>query len=239
MSAGGYFTFAGRSSRNFGILVDSVEGLWDSPERDFDSIEIPGRNGELTIDNGRWKNVDGTYKCGIGVDFQANYEAFRAFFTSCIGYKRLEDSWHPDEYRMARVKTGLSPDLFKNGLTGEFEVQVNAMPQRFLKSGETAISLSSGTKTVKNPTLYESHPLMTISGSGTIRIGSAVITVTSHSGVMVVDFEIGDAYSQAGNVNYNQYITLPAELPTLKPGNNNIVIPSGMTATITPRWWTL
>lgn len=239
MSAGGYFTIAGRSSRNFGILVDRVEGLWDSPERDTESIEIPGRSGDLTIDNGRWKNQKGTYKCGVGVDFQDNYEEFRAFFASLIGYQRLEDSWHPNEYRMARPAGGITADLFKNGLTGEFEVPLDAMPQRFLKSGETAISLSSGTRTVTNPTLYAAHPLMTVSGSGTIRIGSDSIIVASYSGVMVIDFEIGDAYSQTGNVNCNQYVTLPAELPTLKPGSNNIVIPSGMTATITPRWWTL
>lgn len=240
MSAGGYFIYAGRSSRSFGILVDSVEGIWDSPERDTKIVEIPGRHGSLTIDNGRWKNNQGSYNCGIGVDFQSRFEEFRAFFTSNIGYKRLEDSWHPDEYRMARPSAGLVAALFKNGLTGEFKVPLDVMPQRWLKSGETAISLSAGViTTLRNPTYYHAQPKLTVSGSGTIRFGSANIVVAAHSGVMVIDLALGDAYSQSGHVNYNQYITLPDTLPTLAPGNNNIGIPSGMTATITPRWWTL
>lgn len=239
MSAGGYFTLAGRSSRDFGILVDSVEGIWDSPERDYESVEVPGRSGELTIDNGRWKNVPGAYNCGIGVGFQSNYEEFRAFFASLIGYKRLEDSWHPDEYRMARPRGGLSPELFKNGLTGEFKVPLDAMPQRFLKSGETAISLSSGTRTLTNPTLYPAHPLMTVSGSGTIQIGNNSMVISAHSGQMIIDLETGDACSATGHVNYNQYLTYSSDIPVLAPGSNNIVIPSGMTATIKPRWWTL
>lgn len=240
MSAGGYFVYAGRSSRNFGILVDSVDGLWDSPERDTEIVEIPGRHGSLTIDKGRWKNNTGAYKCGIGVDFQSQFEEFRAFFTSQIGYKRLEDSWHPNEYRLARPRAGLAPTLFKNGLTGEFEVPLDAMPQRWLKDGEKAISLTAGTTTtLRNPTYYEAQPLLTVSGNGTIRIGSASIVVAVHSGVMVIDLALGDAYSQSGHSNYNKYLTLPDELPTLIPGSNNISIPSGMTVTITPRWWTL
>ena len=240
MSAGGYFIYAGRSSRDFGILVDSVEGLWDSPERDTESVEIPGRHGSLTIDNGRWKNNQGAYKCGIGVDFQAKFEEFRAFFTSNIGYKRLEDSWHPNEYRLARPRAGLAPSLFRNGLTGEFDVPLDAMPQRYLKAGETAIPLTAnGTTTLHNPTYYDAQPLLTVSGNGTIRIGSDAIAVAVHTGVMVIDLALGDAYLQSGHANYNQYLTLPDELPKLAPGDNNIIVPSGMTVTITPRWWTL
>jgi phage-related protein len=240
MSAGGFFVYAGRSSREFGILVDSVDGLWDSPERDTESVEIPGRHGALTIDNGRWRNNQGAYKCGIGVDFQPQYENFRSFFAANIGYKRLEDSWHPDEFRLARPRSGLAPTLFKNGLTGEFEVPLDAMPQRFLKTGETPVSLPAGrTTTIENPTRYAAQPLLTVEGSGTLRIGSDAVIVAQHPGVLVIDLALGDAYSQNGHENYNRYITLPDELPDLEPGANSIAVPSGMTVTITPRWWTL
>lgn len=239
MSAGGFFTYAGRSSRDFGILVDAVEGIWNSPERDYESVEIPGRSGELTIDNGRWKNVQGSYKCGVGVRFQSNYESFRAFISAQIGYKRLEDSWHPDEYRKARVSGSLSPELIRNGVAGEFELKLDAMPQRYLKSGEVSRSLSTGSNTLQNPTLYAAAPLMAVSGSGTLQIGGKSVQVLSHSGVMVIDFETGDAYASTGHVNYNQYLKFLSGVPELAPGTNYITIPSGMTASITPRWWTL
>ena len=74
MSAGGCFTFAGRSSREFGILVDEAGSFWNSPERDSEAVQGPGRNGDLIIDNGRWQNAPGQYVCGIGVNFRENYE---------------------------------------------------------------------------------------------------------------------------------------------------------------------
>jgi len=239
MSAGGYFTYAGRSSRDFGILVDKAVGIWDSPDRDCSSVEIPGRNGELTIDNGRWKNVPGRYECGIGVNFQTHFEDFRAFFAKIRGYNRLEDSWHSEEFRLARPSGNLSAELFKNGLTGEFAVEFSVMPQRFLKSGENSRSLSTGTNTIYNPTQYDAAPVLTVTGSGTIQIGSESMIVSTHSGQMVIDLETGDAYSATGHVNYNQFLTYSGNIPSLVPGNNNIVIPSGMTATIKPKWWTL
>ena len=135
MSAGGFFVYGGASSRDYGILIDSVSGIWDTPERDSEQIEIPGRNGDLTVDNGRWKNVPGTYTCGIGVDFKANFERFRAVVTAHRGYARLEDSWHPDEYRMAKLTGNIALELIRNGAAATFDVNFSVMPQRFLNSG--------------------------------------------------------------------------------------------------------
>ena len=153
MSAGGFFTFAGRSSREFGILVDEAGSMWNSPERDNETVQVPGRNGDLIIDNGRWKNTPGQYACGIGVDFGINFEAFRAFYSSVTGYARLEDSWHPDEFRLAKTAGILEPSLFKNGIAGEFAVGFEAKPQRFLKEGEIPREITSPA-TLTNGTFY-------------------------------------------------------------------------------------
>ena len=135
MSAGGFFVYGGASSRDYGILIDSVSGIWDTPERDSEQIEIPGRNGDLTVDNGRWKNVPGTYTCGIGVDFEKNFERFRAMITAHRGYARLEDSWHPDEYRMAKLTGNVALELIKNGAAATFAVNFSVMPQRSSTQG--------------------------------------------------------------------------------------------------------
>jgi len=50
------------------------------------------------------------------------------------------------------------------------------MPQRWLKSGETAVSVASG-GTITNPTLFESHPLLQVWGYGDIGINDDTVTI--------------------------------------------------------------
>lgn len=55
------FIFDGHNSADYGLVI-SGENTHNAPERDTDSLEIPGRSGTLTVDNGRWSNVDVPYK---------------------------------------------------------------------------------------------------------------------------------------------------------------------------------
>lgn len=52
------FYFNNVSNTNFSLIVEEIEGLYDSFERDVEFIEIPGRNGELIVDNNRVKSRD-------------------------------------------------------------------------------------------------------------------------------------------------------------------------------------
>lgn len=240
MSAGGYFTYAGRSSRNFGILIDDVTGIWDAPERDCEQIEIPGRNGDLTIDNGRWKNVEGRYICGIGVNFQTNFENFRSFYAGKIGYNRLEDSWHPEEFRLAKPTGTLTPALIRGGAAGTFDVGFTVMPQRFLKTGETAQTFtSSGSLT--NPSDQTAKPLLRVYGTGRFSIGSTTMEITSASSYTDIDCDICECYRGSLADNRNSYVKLlSGSFPTLKAGTSGVTLGSGITRiVITPRWWKL
>ena len=52
-----YFTFGGTSSASFNFIIVENDNL-NSFENDFELIEIPGRNGDLVIDNKRKKNKE-------------------------------------------------------------------------------------------------------------------------------------------------------------------------------------
>ena len=52
------FYFNNVSNTNFSLIVEDIEGLYDSFERDVEFIEVPGRNGELIVDNNRVKSRD-------------------------------------------------------------------------------------------------------------------------------------------------------------------------------------
>ena len=117
----------------------SGSGTFSAPQRDVTMVSVPGRNGDLIIDNGKWNNITVTYPCFIRDNFDQNMAAFRSLMCSKLGYQKLEDSYHPDEYRLGAFSEGLFPTMRQRNKGGEFDVVFNCKPQRFLKSGETPI----------------------------------------------------------------------------------------------------
>ena len=119
----------------------SGSGTFSAPQRDVTMVSVPGRNGDLIIDNGKWNNITVTYPCFIRDNFDQNMAAFRSLMCSKLGYQKLEDSYHPDEYRLGAFSEGLFPTMRQRNKGGEFDVVFNCKPQRFLKSGETPIQI--------------------------------------------------------------------------------------------------
>ena len=163
------FTFDGEKSTDYGVAILG-EGVFNAPERDVEMITIPGRNGTFALDNGRFKNIEVTYPANLIASSEADFadalSDFRNMLCSKKGYVRLQDDYHPNEYRMAVYKEGLDVDE-KVLRAGEFEITFDCKPQRWLTSGETETTVTSG-GTVTNPTLFESGPLLAIKGYGTI-----------------------------------------------------------------------
>lgn len=137
-----YFTLNGRSSAEWGIVCSS-DTSYNAPARDVKAIQVPGRNGELHIDNGRWQNIDLTYNdCVIESDFGDKFDDFRAYCARQRGYQRLEDTFHPNEFRLADMTQGIKVKrLGTRYNSGRFDLTLNCKPQRFLKSGEEPITI--------------------------------------------------------------------------------------------------
>ena len=116
--------------------------IFDRPERDISVVSVPGRNGDLIFDNGRYKNVDRTYQIHVvGVE---NVHSLIRDLTSTIGYQRLEDEYDPNVYMMARIKSKPSVKKFV-GNAVLLTVTFDRMPQRWDKNE----GLSSGKRYFK------------------------------------------------------------------------------------------
>lgn len=172
------FTFDGENSRNYGVYITG-QGVFNAPKRNVEMVEIPGRNGAYALDKGTFNNIEVTYPAGIFADTETDFaEAvsdLRNFLCSRVGYVRLEDDYNPNEYRLAIYKSGLDVD-HDLLIAGEFDLVFECKPQRFLKSGETAISVTSG-DTITNPTLFDAKPQLQVWGYGNIGIGSQTINI--------------------------------------------------------------
>lgn len=175
------FTFDGQNSGSYDVYITG-EAVYNAPERTVEMITIPGRDGDLALDKGRFENIPVKYPAGMFGDdqsaFAAKVRAFRNMMASRVGYCRLEDEYNPDEYRLALYKSGLEVEPVPFQRAGEFDILFDCNPFRFLKSGEAAVAVANN-GTLTNPTLFESKPLLEVKGSGNINLGSDTIKVTN------------------------------------------------------------
>ena len=157
-------------SADYGIYI-SGEGVFDAPKRSIEMVSVPGRNGDIVIDNGYYENIEVTYPSFNYepdlASFRLALAQFRNALVSQTGYQRLSDTFHPDEYRMAIYSAGLEVDPIKYNTAAKFDIKFDCKPQRYLVSGEESVEVTSGQDLV-NPTLYDAEPLLAVEGHGAI-----------------------------------------------------------------------
>ena len=235
----GIVVFNGISSQDLHIQVQT-EPSYDFPEKDYEVTHVPGRNGDIVIDQGSWQNVSRKYNLAMDagkISYTEVASKLVQWLHSASGYARLEDSYEPDFYRMAMYKdSGSISNIFNKA--GQIEVEFTCKPQRYFKSGEAA-DIFVASSEYRNPTDFPAKPLIKIhgSGSGVVGIGTYTVTINDIIDGMIVDSEQQDTYKDHMNCNSKVSIT---EYPKLVSGNNVISISGGVTSIeIIPRWWTL
>ena len=230
------FMFNGKYSTDYGIYI-SGEGTYNSPELDVDVVSVPGRNGDLVFSNKRYKNITVEYPAFIRSEFADNAQSAKAWLLRPQKYCRLQDDYHPDEYRLALFEGPLNFDMQFLNHSGMCTVSFNCKPQRYLVSGEEQFNCTNG-GSIYNPTLFDAEPLILVSGSGagTLHIGEYTVQILSLSN-LILDCETQNAYYGSTNLNS----TISADIfPKLTAGNNVISWSGGIQSVkITPRWWTL
>ena len=174
--------FGGVSAASYGIFI-SGEGVYSTPERAVEMVTIPGRNGALSIDQGRYENITIEYPALVHgrtqEEMRRKLSAFMNAVASQHGYQRLEDTYHQEEYRLAIYQAGIAVEPIVYGRAAKFTLQFNCKPQRFLKSGEEEVAVASGSA-INNPTPFDSQPLLEIKGYGEMQIGDYPIDLNGY-----------------------------------------------------------
>lgn len=243
MGVRNHFIFNGQSSLDYGVYIGG-QGTYNAPQRDISKVSIPGRNGDLIMDNGRFLNVQVSYPIVVMDRFRDRTYAIRAWLSSPTTYARLEDTYHPDEYRMGMLTGGIQFETSAFNLTGKAVVTFDCKPQRFFKEGETAKVISQTGGVVKSPTLFPSKPLIRInmkSGQsvGYVLFGNQIVNVHDASEYVDVDCELMDCFKGTDNCNY-QVDFGGGTFPQLEPGTTVLTLsPSIDSVEVTGRWWTV
>lgn len=200
-----HLTYDGVDSSSFGVFI-SGDGVFDAPARRGEMISIPGRNGSLFMDEGVFENITVEYPAFIGTGYEALFRTklgdLRSWLSSRGNYKRLTDTYHPDEFRLGIFREGLEVDPQHITRAGGFTMKFDCKPQRFLISGENPVYFTSN-GTITNPTLFASSPLIKVTGNGTVSIGEDGkyrFVVSGNTGTIWIDTEIMEAYFPIGDL---------------------------------------
>ena len=267
-----YLTYDGVNSSDYGVFISGA-GVFNAPARRGESITIPGRNGTLFMDEGAFENIEVNYPAFIGTGYENIFRtalaSLRSELTSRGNYKRLTDTYHVDEFRLAVYKSGLEVEPKVYNRAGGFTIKFDCKPQRFLVSGETA-QVFTAPGTITNPTEFASSPIIKVTGNGTVAIGNYLFTVKNNTTTIIIDTELMDSYVPAsdlylltdenGNVlmneigieievangniyplNMNSHIEFANSIiPKIEPGEVRILKSNTITRLeIIPRWWRL
>ena len=235
-----HVTFAGTDLTAFGVYI-SGSGVYNAPERGYEEIIVPGKNGTLYGDEKRMGNVEVTYPAFMYADFANNARALRSFLLSKVGYQRLQDTYHPNEFRHAIFHGGTEFEMTSKLDAGQFDLTFDCKPQRFLLSGENTVTFTD-TGTLTNPTLFNAQPMIRAYGVGSFTIAGTTVTVASvllSSGYTDFDCELMDAYCGTSLRNHVVSITGTNDFPVLVPGENAISMTGITKLEIIPRWFNI
>lgn len=227
-------TFNGIDFSTYQTFVDGSQ-LFDTPDKDVTFFSIPGKNGDLSISNDRFNNIEVSVNCFIRTNFIENYNNLINFLYSQEGYQRLEYSAETDIFRMASFVKAIQPDTGAFLKYGQFTLVFNCKPQKWLKTGEIDRRVTSS-RVLNNPTLFDSKPLLVVTGTGTININDSELVLAQNTSQVYIDCELEDAYE--GTINRNPDLTITNGFPRMKPGNNTITV-TGCTVDVFGRWWRL
>lgn len=232
-----FIKYDGGLSSDYDLLILEAPAF-ERSRRKQTVYNVPGRNGAIVYQQDAWDDVPRPYKVGLmqktGKTLTEAVDAFEAWLNSKTGYKRLEDSFEPDVFRLAYYGGGVGFDN-KRMQAGEAELVFTCRAERFLKSAETPITVTNGSS-INNTTLFTSKPLIHIEGSGTVTvsIGGKTISATL-TDYINIDCDTMNAYRLASE---NKNGNISGSFPVIPSGNQTVGITGSPTlVTIVPRFF--
>lgn len=182
-----------------------------TPEMDYEAIDVPGRDGSLTIEKG-YKDI--SFECHYNVLESYNIKALmrkiKAFF---LGKTRLQFSDDTVYYKIKQVV--VSEVANEEEGYGTFTVSFTCDPFQYALTSSFDLR---ATGSVDNPGSYRSLPYLRIYGSGTLTINGKSLVLRDVTDYIELDCELWNAYK--GREDMNQHMT--GEFPILVPGRNTV-----------------
>ncbi|MGL5460721.1 MAG: distal tail protein Dit [Cetobacterium sp.] len=165
-----YFIYNGIKSTDMGLNIKNKPSI--SPiERNIETVEVDGRNGELIFDKGNYKNLIIRVECILNRDRETSIlnriTNLRTWLQKEFDYKKLYFSDDLGYYYEAVCINKLDIDEVFNEI-GEGELSFTCKPLKVFDDEE--IEITSNNQLIYNPYNYPSEPVISVFGNGDIKI---------------------------------------------------------------------
>ena len=226
------FKFRGKDSIfDYGVYV-SKNPIIVQPKRNCEVTEIPGKSGALVNDLGTYSTFLLPIECALvskdEQDLRNKMQQVKAWLSG--GEDSLILSSQPERKYLASVWDEIDISA-EEEVFGSF--LVNFLCQPFLYEAFASSLLSqSGTVILINMGTFKSAPKIKLYGTGnpTLIVNGVSFTITGVTTSVTVDSSLYEAYTDTA------LLTTSGSFPELQTGHNEVIIPEGFTADITPNW---
>lgn len=233
-----YFIFRGIDSRDIGVVVEDMFDV-HRPKRNVQTIQVPGRDGRLTQDDGTYDTytISGKINC-FGAPLSDVYAWLSGSGDLILGDEPTRS------IRTSAIAQVKNTRFRCDGCYDSLQVSFDCQPFRYhveQTEGANDILLTSSPATITNPGTYKSAPRIKITGTGDVvlTIGTQIVEADDLGGGIILDSELGECFDLTETQLKNSVVTLmDDDFPTLAPGANIISwTGTGVTKiTVTPRW---
>ncbi|MBP2057017.1 phage-related protein [Lactobacillus colini] len=198
-----------------GMYISQTQ-VFNAPKNRFETISIPGRNGDLVTGEEAWDNIKVSYNCYVPKNAKQVIEYLKQLLFNTSGYVRIEDTINGDKFRLGFYDSGLDDiSMSLNAIQASFTLTFNCKPQHFLRIGETWYDFLNKTSSgavnqVRNlpifssPTTFPSSPIIKVLTNnqwGYFKIDDEKIEVANlHNKVLVIDTETLNCFDENGNL---------------------------------------
>lgn len=213
---GGIISFNGQNSDSFGIIIERCP-YPNKPVRRGTIFQIPGRNGNLVIEDGTYENVTRKFNVyfltepgGNGVYDRSSTIA--QWLLGSSGYCKLSTDYEPDVFYLARFAGPLDIEA-RLGHFGRATLEFDCYPQRFESLGHVYSdygTLSSGSAAITNTGIMIAKPMIKVTGKGNVVLDFSSAATGNTTEVdfafssskietIILDCDLHDAYYEDGS----------------------------------------
>lgn len=205
------FYIDGIASGDYNIHA-SGEATYNAAERDVQTFSIPGRNGDLIIDNGRYKNIEVKYPCVVSKQFLQNAANIRKWLgAESWKYRKITDDYDTDHFRLGRFRGQVEFEpMYATKAAAQMSITFDCKPQRFLAATDYFQAIGFAVA-FQNPTGFPALPIFGIriaAGTADLSIGADTFHFDSNlNGIVYLDYETQNLYKADAKVYELGYLT--------------------------------
>lgn len=236
------FEYNGVKSFDDMSMIIKARPIVTTTRRRITPTSVPGRTGDILIDDEGYENYDRTYSVAIIAEnepLKILINKIKRWLFANVNYCKLEDTYDSKYFYKAFVNNAVTITPISHNVA-EAEITFNCKAHKYAKDGLQSTAFIEAGK-IANYEMFTALPTIQLFGSGevTLYINNRSYYIKSCTNGMILNSEIGQAYSADETTLLNNNIKF-TDFPVLDSGHNNISWTGNVTKIIiTPNWRSL